>query len=143
MNPNELEAVREYVTVVRDMIRHEDEVLNHRLSWMWTLQGLLFAAAGVLWDKDMRGVLIMGAVGILSSVSIGYSLSRGLRAVRELLGMAADQKHKLPLGVELPPTIGARTKAIEWLLPGRFLPWIFGLAWVSIIVLRFFWRPGP
>ena len=42
----------------------------------------------------------MGALGILSSVSIGYSLSRGLRGVRDLLGMAADQKRKLPNGVD-------------------------------------------
>src|SRR5215469_5578841 len=42
----------------------------------------------------------MGALGILYSVSIGYRLSRGLRAVRDLLGMAADQKQKLPNGVD-------------------------------------------
>jgi hypothetical protein len=142
MSVDSAEDVRSFVNVIREMIRHEDTILNHRLTWMWTLQGLLFAAAGVLWDKDKRGVVIMGVVGILSCVSIGYSLSRGLRAVKELLGLAASHKRHIGEGVELPPTIGARTKAIEWLLPGRLLPWVFGLAWASVIVLRLFLTPA-
>jgi len=129
-------TVYEFVSVIREMIRHEDTVLNHRLSWMWTLQGLLFAAAGVLWDKDWRGVLLMGLVGLLASISIGYSLARGLRAVKELLSIAADQKQRHGEGAEMPPTIGARTKAVDWLLPGRLLPWVFGLAWIALILLR-------
>ena len=125
-----------FVSVVREMIRHEDVLLNQRLTWMWTLQGLLFGSTSLLWGKDWRGVVIIGFVGLLSCISIGYSLSRGLKAVRELLGVAAGRKKELGEDVKIPPTIGSRTKAIEWLLPGHFLPWLFGLAWVLIIILR-------
>ena len=30
--------------VIREMVRQEADVSNHRLTWMATLQGLLFAA---------------------------------------------------------------------------------------------------
>ena len=136
MNDKDHDDIRAFVSVVREMIRHEDVLLNQRLTWMWTLQGLLFGATSVLWGKDWRGVVIIALVGLLSCISIGYSLSRGLKAVRELLGMAADRKKELGESVKIPPTIGARSKAIEWLLPGYFLPWVFGVAWVLVIVLR-------
>ena len=136
MSERQHEGVRAFVSVIREMIRHEDVLLNQRLTWMWTLQGLLFGATSVLWDKDSPAVMLIGLVGLLSCISIGYSLARGLRAVRELLGVAADHKKRLGEGAEIPPTIGARTKATEWLLPGRFLPWVFGVSWVLVIVLR-------
>jgi hypothetical protein len=100
--------------------------------------GLLFGAASVLWDKEWRGVMIIGLVGLLSCISIGYSLTRRLKAVnlRELLAVAADHKKRLGEGVDIPPTIGARTKGIEWLLPGDLLPWVLGLAWILVIALR-------
>ena len=128
--------VHAYVTTIREMIRHEDELVNQRLTWMWTLQGLLFGAAGVLWTRDWRGVAIISGVGLLSCVSIGYSLARGLRAIRELLALAAERKKGLEHAGALPPTIGSRTKAIEWLVPGHFLPWMFGLSWILTIAVR-------
>lgn len=136
MSDRDHEDVRAFVSVIREMIRHEDVLLNQRLTWMWTLQGLLFGATSLLWGKDWRGVVIIGFVGFLSCISIGYSLSRGLKAVKELLGVAAGRKKRLGEDVEIPPTIGSRTEAIEWLLPGYFLPWLFGLAWIMVIVLR-------
>jgi hypothetical protein len=34
-------------TVCRDKIRHENELTNHRLTWNFTIQGLLFASYGL------------------------------------------------------------------------------------------------
>jgi hypothetical protein len=130
------EDIRTFVSVVREMIWHEDVLLNQRLTWMWALQALLFAAAGVFWEKEWRGVIIIGVVGLLCCISIGYSLARGLKSVRELLVVASNHKKRLGEGVEIPPTIGPSTKATEWLLPAYLLPWVFGLAWISIIALR-------
>jgi len=46
-NKHELEdAVRIY-DLYRDYVKHEDELINRRLSWNLTLQGFLFATYGV------------------------------------------------------------------------------------------------
>lgn len=59
---------------------------------MWTLQGLLFGAATIMWSSDWRGVAILSVVGLVSCIFIGYSLARGLKAIKELLRIAADTR---------------------------------------------------
>jgi len=130
------EEAERYLAVIRSMIQHEDTLLNQRLTWMWTLQGLLFGAAAFLWKEGLLPVAVVSAVGLLSAVSIGYSLNRGLRAVKDLLTIASDYKNRLSIQYEFAPTIGSRRKAIEWLLPGRFLSWLFGVSWLIIVALR-------
>jgi hypothetical protein len=56
---------------VREMICSEDEFINHRLTWLVTLQGLLFAALGIAWEKPKFQFLIilLGIVGIVVSIT--------------------------------------------------------------------------
>jgi len=42
-----------YAIIVREMIRHENDLVNHRLTWFCQVQGLLFAALGVTLTKDI------------------------------------------------------------------------------------------
>ncbi len=135
------DEVREYVGTIREMVRHEDLLLNQRLTWMWTLEGLLLGGAGVVWAKSLYGVLILVAVGLLSSFSIWYGLERGLRAIRELLALASERKKALADSTTMAPTIGARTKATEWLLPANFIPWTFVGAWILLAIVRLL-NPG-
>lgn len=39
---------------IRNLIRHENELINQRLTWLGTFQGLLLAALAFAWDKKMR-----------------------------------------------------------------------------------------
>lgn len=68
---------------------------------MFTLQGLLFAAAS-FWNAGVLPVTVLGSVGILSCISIVYTLARGLTAIKELLAIAQDYRKALP-GTVLPP----------------------------------------
>lgn len=130
--------VTTYLTVVREMIRHEDDLVNQRLGWMFALQGLLFTAAGFLWTTSEWPVVTIGCVGLLSCVSVGYSLGRALSAMSELHKKASERKTSLLDVVrdKLPPTVGARNRAVGWLLPAILLPWVIGAAWVAMIILR-------
>ena len=130
--------VAEYVAVIREMIRHEDTVIHQRLGWLFALQGLLFAASSFFWEGSVGPFVTIGCVGLLSCISVGYSLGRAMRAIRALLDKARDRKNELPEAVRktLPVTIGARDKALEWLLPARLLPWAIGVAWLAMITLR-------
>ena len=101
------EQIRDYVSTLREMNRHEDGLLSQRLTWMWTLQGLLFGGASLLWGRDWRSVVLIGCIGLLSCLSIGYSMARGLRAMHEFRALDDIQRESLPEGSILAPAIGA------------------------------------
>lgn len=136
-----LDQAERYVGTIRSMIQDENTLLNQRLSWMWALQGLLLGAAGFAWSKEAGLIVVIGSVGILACISIGYSIARGMTAIRELLGLASAYKNRLPSGAaeQLAPTIGARSPATQWLLPAYCMPVVFGCAWVALIGCRFVW----
>lgn len=133
--PGNEEGAR-YLDVIREMIRHENDLANQRLGWLLTVQGLLFTATSLLWTGSPLPVAVFCGVGGLSCLSVGYTLTRGSNAVKDLLATARTYKEALPHGMVFPPIIGSRHKAIEWLVPARLLPWVFGLAWIAILVLR-------
>jgi hypothetical protein len=44
--------------IIRSMIECENRLLNDRINWLVTIQGLLFTALGFAWDKkDTRGLI--------------------------------------------------------------------------------------
>lgn len=125
---------REDLDILRAMVRHENDLIHQRLGWMFTLQGLLFTAVGFLWRTSGFLTEVLGAVGLLSCLSIGYTLARGLGAIKTLLSHAtAREKLSLHPGV---PIIGASREPVEWLLPARFLPWVLGAAWLTLLSYR-------
>jgi hypothetical protein len=130
------EQAADYLTVIRDMIKHENELVNQRLTWLFTFQGLLFTATGFLWKASIFPVTVLGFIGIISCISIGYTLSRGLNAIKDLLALARDYKKPLTENWIFPPSIGSRRKAIELILPGILLPWVLGIAWIAILIFR-------
>jgi hypothetical protein len=75
----------QYESVVREMIWHEDEVVHHRMTWMTTLNGLLFTALGFLWGKaSSRYVIILICVlGIFVCISCYILLVSATHAMRQ------------------------------------------------------------
>ncbi|WP_376987220.1 hypothetical protein [Bosea sp. R86505] len=41
-------SLSEQIKIAHEQIRHEDGLVNHRLSWLLTIQGLLFASIGIM-----------------------------------------------------------------------------------------------
>lgn len=126
-----------YTSVLRQMIQHENHLVNQRLGWMFTLQGLLFAATGVQWEKSIYAIVLFSLIGTISCISIGYTLTRGVNAIKFLLAKDEDFEKTHIFVQALPPTIGSSHKAIDYLLPSKLLPWVFGFSWVAIIIIRF------
>jgi hypothetical protein len=140
MSDSQDDRVRTFLCAIREVVRHEDGLLNQRLTWMWTLQGALFAAASVFWSKDCRVVVLIACIGLLSCVSIGYSLVRGLRAIHGLRILDENQRKELPDSSLLPPAMVA-PPVVRYLLPGFFLPWLFGVGWILMSAMRLY-QPG-
>src|SRR3954467_13544460 len=90
---------------IREMIKHEGDLVNHRISWLVTLQGLLFAALGFGWQTNKVLIGIIGALGIATSFSTWTVLRLGSLASYTLLTKWDDNK---PTDYNGPDVIGYR-----------------------------------
>ena len=150
MSPNDVDP-RMYTTVLREMIRHENDVTNHRIMWLLIAQGLI-ANAYVGTSGASRAVgAALAAVGILITLSTYLILYKSYhaRGYLEFLGRAA-KAGRLP--DSLLPLMGwphQRVKgwresvwsclwlgrAADLLEPYLFLPALLILAW-SVVLMR-------
>ncbi len=127
------------------MVRHEDELINHRISWMATCNGLFLTAAGFAWGKQGGKVLayVLAALGIATSASAWSSLHVATRALGRLRRLWEDKGID---AADVPPVIGYdASRWLRWLLPWQSLPVIFAAAWLVVIVITATGgqKPGP
>jgi hypothetical protein len=112
--------------IVRDLIKHENDLLNHRLTWFITIQGLLFAALGFAWSKSdaKELVFVFCGLGILTAVSSAFALWGGANAIDQL---STEEK------IDDQPIIGRRAGIEKFAYPWYSFPVLFGAAWGSIL----------
>ncbi|MDX1253381.1 MAG: hypothetical protein IDH49_14240 [Gammaproteobacteria bacterium] len=124
----------DYEATVRDMIKHENELMNHRITWLSTLHGLLFAALGFAWEKSDAQVLvfIFSVLGIVISISSITVLRAASGAISDLADWWENEK---PEGYQGPGVIGRRTtKSWQKLFyPWNLLPVLFTFAWLFVL----------
>ena len=137
----EYENAFKYFAEIRSMIMHENNLINQRAAWMWTLQGLLFGSMSFLWKYHWIPVIIISVVGLMSCVSIGFSLYRATQAISELKDNAKNFNEKYETDYILPPIIGLPIEKFKLLLPWYCMPCVLGIAWVGIFWFRLIWKP--
>ena len=129
-----------HLSIVLDQVRHENELMNHRMTWLWTVQGLLFASFGLLLGQtsDIIATFTVCVVGIVSSVSIGHSLSIGRLVLDDLNPMV----HTLAADCHLSPKAltGCNSRRACLFLPWTILPWFFAAVWIALAAYLFFWK---
>ena len=139
-----------YANVIRDLIRHENDVTNHRIMWLLIVQGLL-ANAFVVLQQNPHATVGMGAAGILVSLSAFVMLYKSYQArgYLQFLGVVAKQgslqEEHLPLAGWPPKRIRhwrGRVWVCPWLEragdvlePYLFLPGLIISLW-SIAMLK-------
>jgi len=129
--------MEKYSDEIRNLIKHENELVNHRLGWLMTAQALLYTALSLIWKSGFNEVLVIGLVGILSSLTFGYSLKFSDKAIGRLLSIYREQlKNKSKKEENYAPVIGYEGKTTLIFLPWNFMPWLLVAAWVSLIALR-------
>ena len=109
-------------------LMHENDLMNHRITWFITLQGLLFAALGFSWGKtDAKNlIIILGLLGILTSASSGLVLWGGANAIEELLNSSTITK-----------ALGRKSTWKEkYFYPWYSFPLLFIFAWVIILLTK-------
>jgi hypothetical protein len=123
--------------VTRELLRHESDLLNHRMAWLVQSQGLLFAALAFSWDKEPRLPILLATLGIMSAISLGMATSLMSDANKQIHDWwksetpEEEQQHYRVIGLWEPKT-GFRRMMRPW----RALPVIFAVAWVGVIILR-------
>ena len=143
---------RLFTSVIREMIRHENDVTNHRIMWLLIGQGLI-ANAFVSSGSDRRGVVLtLAPVGILVTLSAFVILYKSYQARGYLhfLGQLAKagtlREENLPLSGWPPTRIkGWRRgmwpcpwlgKTSDLLEPYMFLPALLIVAWLFLLIHR-------
>lgn len=76
-----------YASDLRETVRHENDLTNHRINWLVLLNGLAFASIGLLWDKDGVRLVLLTLTGMGFSVSLScwFALLGGHEAHRTLV----------------------------------------------------------
>ena len=82
----------QYATVIRDLIKHENDVTNHRIMWLLIGQGLLLNAYVIVRrdPNEARGVAVAGILVALSAFVLLYK-SYQARGYLNFLGAQAKQ----------------------------------------------------
>jgi hypothetical protein len=82
----------QYATVIRELIRHENDVTNHRIMWLLVMQGLLVNAyVGVREDPEAaNGLAVAGILVTLSAFVMLYK-SYQARGYLHFLGREAKR----------------------------------------------------
>jgi hypothetical protein len=141
---------RLYTTVIREMIRHENDVTNHRIMWLLIGQGLIanaYVGAGAQREDVVATLAVVGILVTLSAFVILYK-SYQARGYLEFLGEHAKdgslQEKDLPLfGWPGKRIKGWRTElwlcpwlrqAGDLLEPYMFLPSLLILAWLFVLM---------
>jgi hypothetical protein len=145
---------RLYTTVIRELIRHENDVTNHRIMWLLIGQGLIANAYVGAGSERVATVSILAPVGILVALSTFIILYKSYQA-RGYLEFLGREAKRGTLPEEYLPLAGWPTKRINgwrsktWLCPwiGRtsdllepyfFLPALLVLAWLFLLLAHRF-----
>lgn len=117
----------QYTTVIREMIRHENDVTNHRIMWLLIGQGFLANAHVIAERGDASAFFMLPLVGIIVTLSAFLMLYKSYQArgYLQFLGRRAKQG---TLQEEHVPLVGWPEKRIKgWWRDVWFCPW-FGQA---------------
>ena len=140
----------QYTTVIREMIRHENDVTNHRIMWLLIGQGFIANAFVTAEGAGQSADLMLTLVGILVTLSAFVMLYKSYQArgYLQFLGQHAKQgtlpEQHLPLmgwprkrikgwwrDVWVCPWIGHAGDILE---PWLFLPFLFMFMWLAALL---------
>lgn len=123
--------------IIRQMIRHEDDVINQRFTWLCQIQGFLFAALALAWKEPTANqmALILWPLGFIVSVTSWFALKSARKAVANLVRWWDENKAASYAG---PDVFGRRVEPSwrDYLRPWNILPILFCLAWLIVFIIQ-------
>jgi hypothetical protein len=139
-----------YPTVIREMIRHENDLTTHRIMWLLIVQGLIANAAVNASPASKQVSSALAAVGILVTLSAFIILYKSYQA-RGYLQFLGNKAKEGTLRDEDLPLLGWPSRRIKawwrkvwpcpWIGKGSdvlepffFLPTLLVTAWLFVLL---------
>jgi hypothetical protein len=151
-----LEALEAW-KAARDAIKHEDDLVNHRLTWLLLLQGFLFTGLGatiqgIAGKGEAEGLLfcvagVIAGVGFFSPFFVWVTLDAAVSHVHHVTRWwetKYEEYTKADLDVpepkRYPPIRGMkydnhRSRLFRQLARPIYLPWLLMTAWFILFVI--------
>jgi hypothetical protein len=140
----------QYPTVIREMVRHENDVTNHRIMWLLIGQGFIGNAYVAAESKGTHSIFVLSLLGMLVALSAFLMLYKSYRARGYLLFLGHQAKQGM-LREEYLPLMGWPKKRIKgwwrdvWICPWieqigdvlepwLILPYFFMCIWLTILM---------
>ena len=140
----------QYAMVVREMIRHENDVTNHRVMWMLIGQGFIANAYVSARNEAALNAAILLLAGILLALSAFLMLYKSYEARGYLEFLGRRAKRGALDGEDLPLTGWPTRRVAGWwrgvwgsswlghpgdlLEPWVLLPLLFAVMWITVII---------
>jgi hypothetical protein len=122
------------------LLKTENELINQRLTWLGTFQGLLHAALAFAWDKTDATALVW--VLCILGMSVAFSTWVGtVRANKTIVNWGIYWDKVKPKDYTGPDVEGIRSNkgCFWWMMPGYALPFLFLAGWIAIAAVHH-WR---
>jgi hypothetical protein len=148
-------AREQYTVVIREMIRHENDLTNHRIMWLLIGQGFFANAYAASKSGGQSPGFLFPLVGILVTLSAFLMLYRSYQARTYLQFLGLQAKQGLLREEDLPLVGWPRKRINGWwrnvcvcpwfrqagdlLEPWLFLPSIFLYMWVFTLLQQWTW----
>jgi len=72
-NIDEYTKAEKYASSIRNMIQHEDTLINHRLTWFLVFQGFLFTTLGIVWRSGFSSPVLFQFGIVITVLSLIFS----------------------------------------------------------------------
>ncbi len=117
---------------VLDLIEHENDMIDKRMTWFLTFQGFLFAVIGLGQEADMINFEFLFIPASVSCLSIMFAI---LESDKSLIRMKANITHETfkPLCAAPDPGIFFGVAAIEIFRPKYSMPISILIAWTLML----------
>ena len=116
--------------IIKSLIIHENEMINHRMTWFLVLQGFMLTGIAFGWEKSCALCGVFATIGMLSSLSVGIILRLGTLTLAKLEALNHTDQVVVGRG-------SSETSALlKFLLPWHFLPVVFSLGWIVIFIIQ-------
>ncbi len=141
----EQDGLESYSTVIRQMIAHEDNLVNHRINWLIVFQGMLLAGFTQL-NNNLSLSIVIASIGLIVALSFTIAFSQSSRAIDFLLKQWEKKYTEAGKTWEhYPPVLGLGVprnhydKFIDKLDmifgPKSILPWSFIVTWAVLMII--------
>ncbi len=149
LGDDQLRRLNEFRTALSSMITAENEIINHRVTWLLVSQSLMFVAIVGTWHNSILATLIASAAAISACITWLPIVAADVAITNAADRWYEELRRTRQVAIDHPPVIGLDSRAVgketehppvklrpaapnAWVL----LPQLFFGFWVLVLLLQ-------